>query len=89
MPDHHILFYDYVPDILERRGPHRPEHLERIAAAQADGRLVMAGPFGDPPKGAVFVFAGDAAIPEAFVAADPYVAAGLVVGHRIEPYTIV
>jgi len=45
---HHILFYDYVDDVLERRGPFRDEHLARIGAWRADGRIVMAGALGDP-----------------------------------------
>jgi hypothetical protein len=27
-PDYHVLQYTYVPDILEKRGPYRAEHLE-------------------------------------------------------------
>lgn len=43
------------------------------------GKLVCAGAVADPPEGALFVFKGASrdAI-EAFVAADPYVKAGLV-----------
>jgi uncharacterized protein len=84
---HHILFYEYVEDILERRGPHREEHLQRVRAQPG---LLMAGALGDPPHGAAFVFR--AAVPaeiEAFVAADPYVEAGLVRAWRIEPWAVV
>jgi hypothetical protein len=84
---HHILFYDYVPDVVERRGPHREAHLERIRAADA---IVMAGALGDPVNGAAIVFQGaEVADIEAFVAADPYVVAGLVRSWRIEPWTLV
>src|SRR5947209_5694320 len=90
LPVHHILFYDYVPDIVQRRGPYREGHLAAIAAEQQAGRVIMAGALGDPPHGAAIVF-GDAAVDEieAFVAADPYVRAGLVRGHRIELWTVV
>jgi uncharacterized protein YciI len=82
------LLYDYVPDILERRGPHREEHLRLIAEASDDGRLVMAGPVGDPPASAFFAWrTPDAA--EAFAQADPYVANGLVTSWRVEPYNVV
>jgi uncharacterized protein len=85
---HHVLIYSYVPDILERRAPHRAEHLAKIAAAKEDGRLVMAGPIGDPPNGGLLVFnARDAA--EGFARADPYVEAGLVTEWRVEPWTLV
>ena len=51
---------------------------------------MIAGALGDPPRGALFGFAvDDPARVEEFVAADPYVAAGLVTAHRIEPWTVV
>lgn len=87
---YYLLFYDYVPDILERRGPHRPGHLELAEAERAGGTLLMAGAYGDPVKGAVFAWRCDDPSPvEAFVASDPYVANGLVTGWRIEPWTVV
>ena len=87
---HHILFYDYVDDVLERRGPHRPDHLAHIAAAKEAGQIVMAGPVGDPVHGAVIVFS-DASVDqiEGFAATDPYVVAGLVRARRIEPWAVV
>jgi uncharacterized protein YciI len=82
----HILFYEYVEDIVERRAPHREAHLALIARWKEDGRLVMAGPVGDPPHGAVIVFRDGA---ESFPAEDPYVAAELVTAWRVEPWTVV
>ena len=90
MATHHILFYDYVPDMAERRGPYREAHLARIGAEREAGRVVMAGALGDPPHGAAIVFAG--VTPEQieeFARVDPYVEAGLVTGRRIEPWSIV
>jgi uncharacterized protein YciI len=88
---HHILFYDYVEDIVERRGPHREGHLERIRSEKDAGRIVMAGAVGDPPHGGVIVFADGVEPTEigAFVDADPYVTAGLVTARRIEPWNLV
>jgi len=84
----YVLFYDYVEDILERRVPHREAHLAALHAAKEDGRVLMAGPLGDPPTGAAIVFADpDAA--EAFAGADPYVVNGLVTGRRVEIWTLV
>jgi len=84
------LFYEYVPDILERRTPHREAHLAHAGAAADRGELIIAGALGDPPHGAMFAFdVEDQVVIEEFVAADPYVKAGLVTGHRIEPWTVV
>lgn len=84
----HLLTYEYVPDIVERRAPHREGHLAAIAGYHAAGTIVMAGAVGDPVRGGLFVFR-DAAGADAFMAEDPYVAAGLVVSHRVEPWTVV
>lgn len=85
-----ILTYDYVPDILERRGPLRDEHLANIAREVDAGRLLTAGATGDPPTGALFVWVdGTHDAIAAFVAADPYVREGLVTGHAIRPWTVV
>jgi uncharacterized protein YciI len=84
----YILFYEYVEDIVERRGPHRDAHLSAIRAAKDDGRIVMAGPLGDPPTGAAIVFADQAAA-EAFASSDPYVINGLVSDWRVERWTLV
>lgn len=93
MPDpssHHILFYDYVADILERRGPHREAHLARIRSEKDAGRILMGGALGDPPHGAAIVFRGvDGAAVEAFAREDPYVAAELVLAWRVEPWNVV
>jgi len=87
---HHVLFYDYVPDVLERRAPYRQDHLALAEGWKDDGRIVMAGALGSPPSGAMFVFlVDDPADIEAFVAEDPYVLGGIVTGHRVEPWTVV
>ena len=80
-----LLFYDYVEDIVERRAPHRPEHLELVGKWVEDGRVVAGGATGDPPTGALIVFreTGD---PEEFVEIDPYVREGLVTGWRVEAW---
>jgi uncharacterized protein YciI len=83
-----ILHYEYVPDIAERRKPHREAHLDLIGQWHSDDRLVMAGAVGDPPHGGLLVFR-DAADAEAFHDHDPYVEAGLVTNWRVEPWTVV
>ncbi len=85
-----LLTYDYVPDILERRDPHRPGHLAAIESAVADGRMIAAGAVGTPPSGGLLVFAAvDDAVIRAYAESDPYVVNGLVTDWRIEPWTVV
>jgi len=83
-----LLFYDYVPDILERRAPHREEHLALISRRKDQGDLLLAGGVGDPPTGGLLVFSDGADI-ESFVDADPYVREGLVTSWRTEPWLVV
>jgi len=90
MATHHILFYEYVTDMLVRRGRYREAHLARIREARDAGRVVMAGSLGDPPHGAAIVFKDvepDAI--EQFVRADPYVEADLVTIVQIERWNLV
>jgi uncharacterized protein YciI len=87
---HHLLLYEYVEDVVERRGPYREDHLRRIRAEKEAGRVVMAGALGNPPAGAAIVFRGvDGDVITAFVNEDPYVRAGLVRSWRIEPWNLV
>ncbi len=85
-----LLFYDYVEDILERRGPFGEAHLARAAGAHDAGTLLMAGALTEPLDGAVFVFkAEDRSVVEEFVRSDPYVTEGLVKAWRVRPWTVV
>ena len=88
MTPRQILFYDYVPDIVERRGPFRDAHLALLREWAADGRMLAAGALGDPPAGAIIVF-DDGADVSAYVAADPYVEAGLVSDWWVAPWRVV
>jgi uncharacterized protein YciI len=83
-----VLAYEYVDEMLERRKPYREVHLARVDVERQAGRIVMSGPVGDPPTGALIVFAGEVGVEEieTFVAGDPYVEAGLVTSWRIEPW---
>src|SRR5215203_7330377 len=87
---HYILFYDVVPNYVERRAAYRAEHLALARAAVARGELVLGGALADPADGAVLLFRGDSpAAAEAFAAADPYVQSGLVTRWRVRPWTTV
>ncbi len=87
---HYLLFYDVVPDYVERRVPLRGPHLAHARAAVARGELVLGGALAHPADGAVLLFRGDSpAAAEAFAAADPYVRNGLVTRWRVREWTTV
>lgn len=41
----YTIFAQDTPNSLEKRLAHRPAHLERLKQLQAEGRLLLAGPF--------------------------------------------
>jgi uncharacterized protein YciI len=90
MASHFLLLYDYPDDVLERRAPHREEHLELVRQWKEDGRLLLAGAIGDPVSGGALAFrVDDEADIDKFMKADPYVREGVITGHRVEPWNIV
>ena len=87
---YYILLYEYVENILERRGPYRSEHLAGAQAAYDRGELVMAGALAEPVDRALLIFkVDDPQVIEAFVRSDPYVKAGLVTAWQIRPWNVV
>jgi uncharacterized protein YciI len=87
---HYLLFYDYSPDYLERRGQFRGEHLKLAWAAAERGELVLGGVLTEPIDTGLLLFAGDSPeVVERFVAADPYMANGLVVSYRVRRWDTV
>jgi hypothetical protein len=86
----HVLHYEYVDDILERRAPFRDAHLGAIQEWNQRGQLVLAGAVGDPPHGAMLIFRNTATDDiEAYANNDPYMTAGLISRWWIEPCTVV
>jgi hypothetical protein len=84
-----VLTYDYVPDVLEKRTPHRADHLANARAWHAAGKLKLIGAFDPPSDGAIAVFDVPAAADvEEFVRADPYVKSGIVTGYRVRPWGV-
>lgn len=87
---HYVLFYEYVPDYLERRGTLRDAHLKQIAGAMERGELFIGGAFAEPADGAMIVFTADTpAVAEEFARADPYVREGLVTKWWVREWTTV
>ena len=87
---HFLLFYQFVPDYLQRRPLHRSEHLRLAWEAHRRGELILAGALAEPVDAALLLFEGENDnSARAFAAADPYVKAGLVTQWSVRPWTTV
>lgn len=88
----YLLRYDYIPDVLEKRGPYREGHLDLAKKLIAEGTCLSGGPTGEPgvevPTGALFIFT-DLEAAKLFVNEDPYTQNGIVTGHSIEEWNVV
>lgn len=84
------------PGTLDKRLAARPDHLARLQALLADGRLIVAGPCPaiDSPDPGPAGFSGSLIIAEfpslaeaqAWADADPYVAAGVYQKVTVKPF---
>jgi len=87
---HYLLFYDFVPDYLQRRPAFRAAHLGLAWQAHERGELLLGGALADPSDQGVLLFQGDSPeVAERFAAADPYVRNGLVLRWRVRPWSTV
>ena len=87
---HFLLFYTYVPDVLERRPQFRAAHVKHAREYLARGELILGGAFADPVDGAVLLFSVSSKdLVEAFAKADPYVTGGLVTEWKVREWTSV
>jgi uncharacterized protein len=92
----YAIITEDVPGSLEKRLAHRPAHVERLKALQAEGRLILAGPHPaidaeDPgPAG----FSGSLIVAEfasreaaiAWASEDPFVKAGVYGRVTVKPF---
>lgn len=87
---HYILFYEYAPDYLERRGEFRDQHMALAKASIDRGEFFLGGAFAEPADGAAIVFKGNSPkVAESFAKADPYVINGLVTSWQVREWTTV
>lgn len=92
----YALIGEDTPGSLALRLKARPEHLARLDALQAQGRLVLAGPFPaiDSPDPGAAGFAGSLivaefdslAAAEEWMNADPYVLQGVFRSTQVRPF---
>ena len=85
-----VLTYSFVPNMLERRAPHRDAHFAHLEKAVAEDHLILAGPFDDPYDGGMLLvrFNSRGEVMD-WAAQDPYIKAGLAVEVSVRPFTIV
>ena len=88
----YLLKYEYIPDVLEKRGPYREGHIGLAKKMIAEGTCLSGGPTGEPnmevPTGALFVFT-ELEAAELYAKEDPYVQNGIVTSHSIEEWNVV
>lgn len=80
-----ILGYD-GPDGAAKRRVHRPAHLERIAALDAQGRVVLAGPLTDQTGSLIVIEVDSAEEAQRIVQEDPYTIHGIFERVEIHPF---
>jgi uncharacterized protein YciI len=81
----YVLEYKLAPGGLAKVQANFMAHRERLLQFNAAGTLYMAGPIGNPPEGALAVFASRESA-EAFVSGDPFVINGVVGEHHIREW---
>ena len=87
---HFLLFYTYVPDVLERRPQFRGAHVKHARESVARGELLLGGAFADPVDGAVLFFSAPVqGRGRSFAKTDPYVTGGLVTEWKVREWTTV
>jgi uncharacterized protein YciI len=92
----YVIVGDDVPDSLAKRLATRPAHLARLDSLQAEGRVIIGGPFPaiDSPDPGPAGFSGSLIVAEfesleaakAWAEADPYMAAGVYAGVTVRPF---
>ncbi len=81
----YVMFYELAGDGMAKVPTHMPSHQARLAAFHARGVLLMAGPFGSPPVGAMSIYTSREAAEE-FAAGDAFVQHGIVSKYTIHEW---
>lgn len=92
----YVVYGEDYPNSLSARLAARPAHLARLQELQAQGRLILAGPFPaiDSPDPGPAGFSGSVIVAEfpsledaqTWAEADPYVAAGVYERVSVRPF---
>lgn len=80
----------YVDNMVERRAPFRPAHLDFLNGLVAEGKVVAAGAWADPVDGALILYRGDSLEEaEKLCRQDPYNVAGLWTDLKFREWNVV
>jgi len=92
----YAIIGQFIPDSLEQRLAARPAHVARLQALQAEGRLILAGPFpavdaADPGAAGYYgslIVAEFASLQaaETWAESDPYQVAGICAQLTVKPF---
>ena len=86
----YVLQYDFVADGVEKRKPHRADHLAYIGKQAEKGNVVLAGAVNDPPTGGILILRNlSLAEIEQLAKDDPYITNGVVNNFTVKPYLAV
>lgn len=80
-----LMFYEIGPNGAPKAKQHFAEHRARLDDFHKRGVLLMAGPYGTPPTGALGVFTTREAAEE-FAKNDPFVLNGVVTKHHFKEW---
>jgi len=81
----YLMFYEMAVDGLPKAQANLAAHQARLEEFHRNGTLLMAGPYGKPPMGALGIFTSRAAAEE-FVDGDPFVVNGVVGKYSIQEW---
>jgi uncharacterized protein YciI len=82
----YVLLYEASKDFMAKVPHHIAAHRALWHKFHTEGSLMMVGPFNDPPAGGAMGIFTTREAAEAFVAADPFVASGIVARHSIREW---
>lgn len=74
------------PNGVAVRQTHRPAHLDRLKALDAEGRVRLGGPLTDGAGSLLVIDFADQAQAEAWMAEDPYLKAGGFARTEVHPF---
>lgn len=83
----YVLLYESTPDARQKIPAHLASHRALWGTFHADGRLLLIGPFTDPPAGGAMGVFSTRAAAEEFVKEDPFVTNGIVARWTIREWS--